>query len=313
MRAVITGATSFVGAAAIKEMLKRGHQVIAVVRPQSKKLDVLREPNRQAILEGRLRILENDLSAPGLLTDKIKGACDVFCHFGWGGSGSGSRTDKELQEKNLRDSLDTIRAAKALGCSRFLFAGSQAEYGMHQTVMTEETVCTPRSAYGEAKLRMRLEGEKLCKELGMTYIHTRIFSAYGPGDHPWTLVETCLDEFLSDGTISLGACTQKWNFIYIEDLARAMCALAEVPEERLRGLENPVFNLAGDDTRPLREFVEEIHALCGGRGTCAYATRKENAEGAVNLIPDISKICRITGWKPATDFKTGIKKLLECR
>lgn len=312
MRAVITGATSFVGAATMKEMLERGHEVIAVVRPASQKLEGIRTSNSQAVSDGRLKIVENDLSFPKLLTKKITVPCDVFLHFGWGGSGSGSRTDDALQERNLEDSLNTVRAAGALGCGRFLFSGSQAEYGMHQTLMTEETQCEPRSAYGAAKLRMRQEGEALCKALGLTYVHTRIFSAYGPGDHPWTLVETCLDAFKEDKTISLGACTQLWNFVYIKDLARAMCALAEAPKEKLEGLSNPVFNLAGRDTRPLKEFVEEMHAICGGRGACAYATRRENAEGAINLIPDISKICRVTDWKPETDFKTGIKKILEC-
>jgi len=313
MRAVVTGATSFVGAVTIKEMLKQGHEVTAIVRPGSTKTGALTGPNGRALEEGRLCILENDLSSPELLPEKITGTCDVFLHFGWGGSGSGARTDEGLQEGNLKNSLETIRAAKALGCRRFLFSGSQAEYGFHSERMTEETECSPKSAYGEAKLKMRYQGEALCKELGLSYIHTRIFSAYGPGDHPWTLVESCVDAFREDKTLSLGACTQMWNFLYIEDLARAMCALAVVPEEALKKEISPVFNLAGDDTRPLKEFVEEIHEVCGGRGTCAYATRKENAEGVVNLIPDISKLCRLTGWKPETDFKTGIQKILECR
>lgn len=72
---------------------------------------------------------------PGASDRKDPGSCDAFCHFGWGGSGSGARTGEQLQEENLRASLDTVRAAKALGCRRFLFSGSQAEYGMHQTRM----------------------------------------------------------------------------------------------------------------------------------------------------------------------------------
>ena len=235
----------------------------------------------------------------------------MFFHFGWGGSGSGARTDRGLQEKNLTDSLNTILAAEALGCDRFIFSGSQAEYGMHSELMTEETSCEPRSLYGEAKLSMREQGEKLCRKLNMSYIHVRIFSAYGPGDHPWTLVESCLRTFCAGGEMSLGACTQKWNFIYITDLARAMCALAEAPRERLLAEKNPVYNLAGADTRPLKEFVEKIHEVCGGRGSMAYATRQENAEGAVNLIPDISKICRVTGWRPEISFSEGIKRTLE--
>ena len=313
MNIIMTGSTSFVGAATVRELLRRGHTVTAIVRPKSSKLDTILEGNEEALLSGRLLVTENDLSEPEKLLEKVTKPQDVFCHFGWGGSGSASRTDKALQEKNMEISLETIRTAKALGCKKFLFSGSQAEYGMHQTRMTEETECAPRSAYGEAKLRMRRQGEALCKELGMRYIHLRIFSAYGPGDHPWTLVESCLDAFTGNAALSLGACTQKWNFIYITDLAKAVRALLETPEAAFEGLGNPVFNVAGDDTRPLKEFVEEIHRLCKGGGNCLYGDRKENAEGAVNLIPDIGKICRITGWKPETAFGEGIKKTLESR
>ena len=93
MRIVITGATSFVGAAAIQELLENGHEVYAVVRPSSRKLETLtgQEAGKNALREGRLHIVENDLSAPELLTEKIQGSCDAFCHFGWGGPGSSSR------------------------------------------------------------------------------------------------------------------------------------------------------------------------------------------------------------------------------
>ena len=89
-----------------------------------------------------------------------------------------------------------------------------------------------------------------------------------------------------------------------------MCALAEVPAENLES-ESPVFNLAGSETRPLRTFVEKIRELCGGTGTAAYATRTENAEGVINLIPDISKLKRVTDWDPRVDFETGIRKMLK--
>ena len=263
MNIIMTGSTSFVGAATVRELLRRGHTVTAIVRPKSSKLDTILEGNEEALLSGRLLVTENDLSEPEKLLEKVTKPQDVFCHFGWGGSGSASRTDKALQEKNMEISLETIRTAKALGCKKFLFSGSQAEYGMHQTRMTEETECAPRSAYGEAKLRMRS--------------------------------------------------TQKWNFIYITDLAKAVRALLETPETAFEEIGNPVFNVAGDDTRPLKEFVEEIHRLCKGGGSCLYGDRKENAEGAVNLIPDIGKICRVTGWKPETAFGEGIKKTLESR
>ena len=313
MNIIMTGATSFVGAATVRELLRRGHTVTAIARPASSKLGTILDGNEEALLSGRLLVTENDLSEPEQLLEKVTKPQDVFCHFGWGGSGSASRTDRALQEKNLEISQETIRTAKALGCKKFLFSGSQAEYGMHRDLITEETACEQKSLYGEAKLAMCEKGEKLCGELGLRYIHARIFSAYGPGDHPWTLVESCLDAFLNNREMSLGACTQNWNFLYIDDLARGMAALCEAEETTFEGISNPVFNFGGAETKVLKDFVEEIHTLCGGKGETRYNTRGENAEGLINLMPSIEKLKAVTGWKPEVDFKTGITRMISLR
>lgn len=320
MRIIITGATSFVGSAAAREFLRRNHQVAAVIRPHSSQKQAILKGNEQALWEKRLFVIENDLGEPQALGRKLEEAfgeetmkADVFCHFGWGGSGSGSRTDSALQERNLKNSLEIMKAAAGVGCQRFLFSGSQAEYGFHQEPMTEETACCPRSAYGEAKLAMAEKGRELAKALGMEYVHGRIFSAYGPGDHPWTLVESCLDAFLSGGIMKLGACTQQWNFLYIKDLAEGICDLAEVSGKALAAAGSPVFNLAGTETRQLKTFVEEIHKLAGGRGNCCFRAREENAEGLVNLIPSIKKMEAVAGWVPKTSFREGIRKTIESR
>lgn len=126
-------------------------------------------------------------------------------------------------------------------------------------------------------------------------------------------MESCLDAFLDNKEISLGACTQNWNFLYIDDLARGMAALCEAPESAFEKISNPVFNFGGAETKVLKEFVEEIHELCGRQGKSQYNTRGENAEGLINLMPSIEKLKTVTGWKPEVDFKTGITRMIALR
>lgn len=310
MRIIVTGATSFVGLAVVRELLEAGHTVAAVLRPDSKKTDLITAGNEQAANEGRLLIVENDLSTPKDLKGKLEGTFDAFCHFAWGGSGSDARNNRPLQEANLKASLSAVHGARALGCRRFLFSGSQAEYGLHHTLMTEETPCSPRSAYGEAKLSMAVQGSALCGTLGMEYVHLRIFSAYGPGDHPWTLTETCIDTFLADEEMRLGECTQQWNYIHIKDLAGAIRILTEtkhLPKEA-----GTIYNLATEDTRPLRAFVEAIHKECAKKGTLCYNVRPANAEGQINLIPDITRLKNL-GWRQEISFEEGIRAMVAAR
>ncbi|MCI9105591.1 MAG: NAD(P)-dependent oxidoreductase [Lachnospiraceae bacterium] len=302
MRAVVTGATSFIGAAAIRQLLQAGHEVLAVVRPESSKLENLYF-HIPAGCEQQIQILELDMREIGEVKKRISCPMDVWLHTCWGGAGSGNRTLRDVQQANVAGSLAAVNAAAEAGCQRFLFTGSQAEYGICHEKITEATLCRPVSEYGKAKLDFSSQAEKLCEELAMEYLHARIFSVYGPGDHPWSLVQSCLRTWSQGGEMLLGECTQWWNFLYIEDAAAALIAL-------LASGKSGYYNVAGRDTRRLREFVEEMYVLCGARGSFIYGKRSQNAEGAADLVPDITKICAETGWEPKTPFAEGIYEIL---
>ena len=210
----------------------------------------------------------------------------------------------------MQDALNAVRVAKDLGCRRFLFTGSQAEYGIKSELTDEEAVCEPTSPYGRAKLAVRQQAEVLCRELGLDYGHARIFSTYGPGDHPWSLLSSCVRAFRAGEKMTMTACAQLWNFMYIDDAGRALAELAEYAGNLTD--HGCVYNLGGpmDETGPLRGFVETVYKLCGRQGSMEFGVRPPNAEGIVNLIPDIRKMERVVGWKPQVYFEEGMKKIL---
>ena len=304
MRIVVTGATSFIGRAVVEELLEKRHQVFAAVRPDSAGRGELEAMQRET--GGQLTVLPVDLSACGTLDrhPAREGRADLWLHLGWEGSGSANRTNPEIQARNIGYALEALGAAARLGCTRFLFSGSQAEYGIADGLMREDSPCHPVSEYGKDKLEVcRRVGERAA-ELGITYLHARIFSVYGPGDHPWSLVSSCVDTFLKGGHMEFGACTQLWNYLYIKDAVRAITGLL------LAKSPSGVYNVAGNDTRPLREFIGEIHRLCGGRGTFEYGKRPPNAEGVVSLNPDTGKLYRTANFQPRISFEEGIREMI---
>lgn len=307
MNIVVTGATSFIGAPMVEELLKKGHEVYAVVRPASKNLSRL-DRSRKG-----LHLIEKNLEEADRLNEEITVPCQAFFHFGWDGAGSKNRISREIQQKNVTDSLKVLEGARLLGCRSFLFSGSQAEYGIHNGVMTEDTLTDPVSEYGKAKVdfsrqAMELVGRWNKSGESFKYIHARIFSIYGPGDHPWSLVESCLRAFRTGEYISLGECTQSWNFLYLDDLLLALLALWE----RSAG---GVFNVAGEnrETRPLRDYVRLMYEICGCHGSYSYGRRPPNAEGPANLIPDVSKLVKAAGWEQRTPFDEGIRRMIKLK
>lgn len=324
MRVIVTGATSFIGKAVTEELLADGHHVFAVVRPDSpgcgelKKLAAeagfkklapeagLAEGERRDVSRGILTLLCSGLADIGAIDrhPALEGHGDLWLHLGWEGAGSANRQDPEVQARNIGYALDALGAASRLGCSRFLFSGSQAEYGIVEGIMSENMPCHPVSEYGKDKLEVCRQAAVASAGSGITYIHARIFSVYGPGDHPWSLVSTCLDTFLKGGHMEFGECTQQWNFLHVRDAARALLSLllAKVPAG--------VYNVAGEDTRPLKDYIEQMHMLCGGRGTCEYGKRPPNAEGVVSLVPDISRLKTAAGFSQEIPFEDGIRQMI---
>lgn len=298
MNVIVTGATSFIGAAVVRELLRRGDRVCAVVRPGSKNLaylETMTPPERRE----NLRIITLDLSeieqlplVPG------KQPC-AWLHAAWDGPGSENRARRDVQQRNVELSLGAVRTAAALGCRRFVFTGSQAEYGVRHGVTAETAACNPVSEYGRAKADFAVRAQEFCRGKNLEYIHTRIFSVYGPGDHPWSLVNSCLHTFRAGEEMRLSDCRQLWNFLYIDDAARALVCL-------LRQGNPGFYNVGSADTRVLRDYVETMYELCGCRGSFVYGGRGQNTEGASDLAPDISKICTETEWRPTTTFEEGI-------
>ena len=107
---------------------------------------------------------------------------DVFYHFAWGGTTGDGRNDCEIQEKNIRYALDAAALAKRFGCSAFVGAGSQAEYGRVEGNLNSQTPAFPENGYGMAKLCAGQMTRLYCRQAGMRHVWTRILSIYGPGD-----------------------------------------------------------------------------------------------------------------------------------
>lgn len=298
--AVITGATSFIGSNLVSYLAGKGVECYLIVRPESRNLAVLPQNNPV------VHLVWGNAVNPNEWINQIP-PCDTFFHFSWDGVGAEGRGNQDIQQRNIRMTMDCLKVAAKIGCKRFVFAGSQAEYGIHDGLITEETACDPVIEYGKAKLEVLRQAPAVSKEIGIDYIHLRIFSVYGPGDHPWTLVSKCLDSFVKNEEIVLSPCTQDWNFLYSEDAAEAISCFGDCPLDN-----NPVYNIAGEETKPLKEYVEMMRQQCGG-GIPQYGLLENMKEPPHGIYPSIERMQQATGWKMKTDFSTGIRKILETR
>ena len=277
----ITGASSFIGVELCRYLTGNGHQVIAMSRKENEQLNAIAG-------DGRLKVLYADMQNLMVKAQDIK--ADVFVHLAWAGALLGQRDDQELQQGNIRFSLQCVELSKQMGCQLYVDAGSQAEYGIVPGVLTEDTPCNPVSAYGKAKLQMYRETCELTRTIGLKYIHLRILSVYGEDDHPNTLIISSLRKLKNNELIEMRSGGQKWNYVYVKDAARQIGELALYACYN-DDFKQEVYNIASNDTRKLEDFIKKMKEITGSSSELFFGGY--NPEKDVNLNPDTKKTARI--------------------
>lgn len=296
---IVTGATSFIGIHLIEEYLNYNCAVIAVVRPNSKNLDRLPESKLLMVIEAGMEDIEKVIEEIG--SKKI----DIFYHLAWEGARVPFRDDAILQNDNYMFAINAMKVAKKLGCNTFIGAGSQAEYGNCIGKIDENYPAKPITEYGRAKLKTYERLKIMAQENNMKFIWTRIFSVYGVYDYKGTLVMSALDKMKKNETMQLTQCIQNWDFIYVEDVARAMYLLANT--SCMEG----IYNIASGENRQLKDFVMEMKEICKSNSLLQFGVIPYNSEGVVRFEPIVDKLKQNLGWTCEMKFKDGIEKILE--
>lgn len=298
MKFVITGATSFIGLELIDYLLAHNHSVVAVCRQDSKGL---------SFIPHGVEIVASKMCDYGRLCNAIPKA-DVFVNLAWGGTGHDGRNVVDIQNENITYTIAAMHAADKMECKVFVEAGSQAEYGATTEPQTEDSNCNPFSEYGKAKLKVKQELFNLSEQLDIKYIHLRIFSLFGEKDHPWTLIMSAVDKMLKNEQLDLSPCTQNWNFLYVKDAVRMITILCENAVDNI-SFKHEVYNIASDDTRQLKEFVERIKFLTGSSSILNYGANIPY--NYVSLQPNMRKTIDAIGFTEFHNFDDVICRIVK--
>ncbi len=290
---VITGATGFIGAAVLTELLARDARVTALLRAES-------DLSRLATLRGFETLRYSRLSDPELVRTLGSSKPDVFIHCGWRGVGGSERNEAFQITENLPATLEAVELAAATGCRQWIGVGSQAEYGNQNCRISEDAPLRPTTIYGKAKLAAGVAAMALCESRGLAGIWLRIFSTYGPGDAPNWFIPYVIQEFLHGRVPKLTRCEQLWDYLYVTDAARAVVAIAN-------GTLAGIYNVGSGKSRPLRDYVEAIRSELETSQEPTYGAEPYRPDQVMHLEADISRLTEATGWRPQFDLTEGIR------
>lgn len=297
-RMVVTGATSMIGVATIEAAIANGVEVYAIVRNNTNRISRLPQSPLLHIVYGTLESLLHIQGLPN--------TTDVFYHFAWAGTSKAERDNPYIQEKNIQYTLDAVELAHKMHCSRFVYAGSQAEYGPVDGMIDDKTKFAPVLSYGISKYAAGSLSQKLCKEKGMEHILGRIFSVYGPHDNDGTMLDYAVKCWNNGEKAKFSAATQSWNYLYESDAGEMFYRL---------GLENVnpgTYLIANIESKILREYIEILMKVYGEKAKADFAPVR-GGRGPVGLLVDPAKTMETLNYRPMVSFEEGIKEMIKRR
>jgi len=297
--ALVTGGAGFIGSHMVDLLLAEGFRVRAVDNLSCGR----RENLAHHAGESRLAFEERDVRdvRPG---DPLFEGVDVVFHFaGIGDIVPSIERPADYLSANVMGTVCALEAARASGAAKFVYAASSSCYGLATELpTTEDAPIDPQYPYALSKYL----GEQAVMHWGQVYrlpvVSIRIFNAYGPRSRTTGAYGAVFGVFLAQKLAGkpltvVGDGTQRRDFIFVTDLARAFLLAAE------SHCDHEIFNVGTGQPQSVNRLVE----LLGGE---AVRVPKRPGEPECTWA-DITKIRRRLGWEPRVSFEEGVRRMLE--
>ena len=293
--AIVTGANGFVGGATTRELLSNGYKVYALDREGCNGNLPLDNP--------KCVFVPCELSEMAGLIIKIPhGAADIMYHFAWVGSAGQLRADTKIQLQNAQWTVEAMTVACELGCQRFVCAGSIMEHETIAAAYTQGNKPGLGYIYGSGKLVAHTMCMSKAAQLGIELVWPEITNAYGVGEKSPRMVNTTIQKCIRGESPQFTAGTQNYDFVYIDDVARAFRLIGE------NGRPFHEYLIGSSTARPLKEFLLEMKMAIAPDLDFIFGDIPFTGIDLPLAKFDCSQTERDTGFRAEISFAEGCKR-----
>lgn len=297
--AIVTGGAGFIGSHMVDLCLARGMRVRVIDNLAGGRRANLTQHER----DPRLVLEERDIRSYAPDDLLFRDAQYVFHYGGIGDLVPSIERPAEYLSVNVQGTVSMLECARHAGTvAKFVYAASSSCYGLADVPTTEDHPVRPEHPYALSKNL----GEQACfhwhKVYRLPVNSIRIFNAFGTRSRTSGAYGAVFGVFLKQKIANrpftvVGDGTQRRDFLYVTDVARAFLMAAETK------LSGRIWNVGAGQPQSVNRLVE----LLGG-GPIVNIPKRPGEPDCT--WADITRIGRDLGWKPEVSFADGVAKVL---
>lgn len=296
---LVTGGCGFIGVNLVSRLVAQGGHV--------RVLDNLSLGKREYVEPFGVEVVVGDVRDPAAVAQAVEGM-ETVIHLAAHTRVIDSISDPQLNfEINARGTLNVLQASRDAGIRTFIFASTGgAILGEQAPPVHEEMVPRPISPYGASKLA----GEAYCSafygSFGLNTVALRFSNVYGPHSyHKGSVVAHFIKQALQgEPLVIFGDGEQTRDFLYVEDLADAICACATGELDDVAG---QVFQMGSGRETKINVVASAIQSLAAKEGFKVPISLQPARKGEIfRNYADIGKAKKALGYSPRTGLNEGI-------
>jgi len=278
---MVTGASGFVGAAAVRALLDQGDEVIAILQPgmSAARLDGL--PISRMPLD-----LDDGASIEGAVGDSRP---DTILHAAWYANPQDYLTSP-MALSSLHATTTLFRAAARYQCRRFVGIGTCLEYGSSNHPRSESDACEPKTLYAASKLSAWLICRALAAQSGISAAWARLFYLYGPDENAGRVLPALVAALRAGQTFPMTEGTQVRDYLHVDDVGRALALLCRHNAEG-------VVNVASGQPTALRDFAMTVGTILGAASQIRLGKIPMRRDEEMFVVASIGRL-RGLGFEP---------------
>ncbi len=308
-RVFVTGATGLVGGWVVKHLLKKGADVVALVRDYVPQSHFYSDQ-----LSSKVVSVRGDLSDT-LFLERVLGEYEIQTVLHLAAQTIvpiANRNPLSTFESNIAGTWNLLEACRRSSLvKQIVVASSDKAYGDVADLPYNETM--PLRAvhpYDVSKACADMITQSYAKSFGVPAVITRCGNFFGGGDLNWnrivpgtirSIIRNQQPIIRSDGTLIR-------DYIYVEDAASAYLSLAEKIAEN-PSLLGETFNFSNETQLSASQMVQKIIELM--QSNLKPVIMGENSGEIQDQYLDSTKAKTLLGWQPVFGLEKGLLATIE--